>query len=108
MRSYWIGLCLLSLSIVPISGCGPSQTLSYAEQKWALQELDRGMSSEQIRAILGTPSRTVHSEGELTWMVYQAESQRVFIYFQNNEVVAVPNNAWRTGSPTTVASEQAE
>jgi outer membrane protein assembly factor BamE (lipoprotein component of BamABCDE complex) len=66
------------------------QPPSDLERQGVLQNLERGMSAQQVRSMMGAPARTVQSNGTLQWMVYQSDSQQIFIYFEDGKLVAAP------------------
>jgi outer membrane protein assembly factor BamE (lipoprotein component of BamABCDE complex) len=64
---------LIPLLVVLLAGCGESTKEQAARQKMdrtAWRKLSRGMTPDQVRAILGEPMR-VEDKGEVTCWYYQ-------------------------------------
>lgn len=97
MRTFLAGLCILTLSVVTITGCQSSQRAAKQGQT-PLQRVEEGMTPEEVRMVMGDPLRTIRDEGGIRWMVYESEPYQFRIYFQKGEVAAVPTRRYETAN----------
>jgi len=91
MRTGWIGLFLLSVTLCMPVACQPTKEATRATGR-NLQNVERGMSPSDVRVIMGAPRQTVRKNDEVQWMVYGTPAHRFMIYFQNERVVALPRS----------------
>ena len=89
MRTDWIGLFFLSLALCMPVACQPTEEATRTTTR-DLQNVERGMSPSDVRAVMGPPRQTVQENGDVQWMVYGTSAHQVMIYFRNERVVALP------------------
>ena len=92
MRTFWLGIGILSLAVCTVSGCQSTQGTMPNRTGALLHNVEQGMSAADVRRVMGQPRRTVRTDGEIQWMVYGTSAQRVLIYFQGNKVEAIPKS----------------
>ena len=92
MRTGWTGLLFLSVALCTPVACQSSQEATRTPSR-VLQEVERGMSPSDVRAVMGAPRQTMRDDGEVRWMVYGTSAHQVMIYFRDERVVALPRSA---------------
>ncbi len=87
-----IHLGLIALLACGVSACQTTQPGVESTSSVQLQHIEKGMTPDEVRGVLGPPRQTIQSDDTVRWMEYGSTSHRFRIYFDGEQVKAVPRH----------------
>lgn len=81
---------VLALTVFTLTACQSTHGISSWELRLA-QQVEPGMSAEEVEAVMGEPERVDSRDGTIKWMVYGGGDQHFLVYFEEGKVKNFPS-----------------